>query len=128
MATTKSSRSKTTSAASKSRSTTKTAAPVTPAASSAVTGAPKASTSAQGAQTQDALRLKDLVERVAERASVKPNQAKKVTKALLEELSTAIDEGRMMNLAGLGRLKVQRTIEKPNAKVNVLKLRRKTTS
>ncbi|MDQ2088402.1 HU family DNA-binding protein [Marimonas arenosa] len=76
-----------------------------------------------GPNMPGALRKRGLIGAVTERAGIKRRDAKAAVEAALEILGEAIAEGRAMNLPGLGKVKVMRTKEQPNAKVFVTKVR-----
>ncbi|GEM_PF-5511256 len=71
------------------------------------------------------LRQPALIQRIADRTDLRPNQIKPVLEAALMELGLAIDRGESLNLAGFGKLTVARTRESGAARIAMLKLRRK---
>ncbi|MCX7645005.1 MAG: HU family DNA-binding protein [Rhodobacteraceae bacterium] len=71
-----------------------------------------------------ALRLKDLVARVAERAEVRKPVARGVLEAALEEIGAALSRGQGLNLPPLGKAKVNRQTGRGGTEVLVVKLRR----
>ena len=71
----------------------------------------------------DALRKKDLIERVTEASGVKRKDAKAAMEATLAELGRAIAAGEELNLQGLGKLKVNRVQEQSNGTIYICKLR-----
>lgn len=120
------------------RSTRSTTAKTTTKATDAVTAVtPKvvtsetqevAKTSETGAASAPAgevgeLRKKELIDIVVSRTDVKRKFAKPVIEELLEVLTESLEEGRELNLQPLGKFRVNRTTEKENGKITVLKLR-----
>lgn len=71
------------------------------------------------------LRKKELIDRVVARSGVKKKDAKPTIEAMLAILGEALDKGEELNLHPMGKMKVTRVIEKPNAKVMVTKVRRR---
>lgn len=71
------------------------------------------------------LRKKELIERVVARSGVKKKDAKPTIEAMLAVLGEALGKGEELNLHPLGKVKVNRVIEKPNAVVLITKVRRK---
>lgn len=71
----------------------------------------------------DALRKKELVEKVVARAGIKKRDAKPVIEAMLAELGETLAAGRSLVLPPLGRLKVNREKKLANGRVLVVKLR-----
>ena len=57
------------------------------------------------------LRLKDLVDRVAETSGVKKQDVKKVIEAALIQMGAALKAGEGLNLVGLGRMRVAKAAE-----------------
>ena len=55
-----------------------------------------------------ALKLKDLVERVAKASGAKKNGLKEIVEAVLAEMGQALSEGKELNLPPLGKAKVNR--------------------
>lgn len=81
-------------------------------------------TAADAGAPREALRLKDLVARVAERADVRKPVARGVLEAALDEIGAALSRGQGLNLPPLGKAKVNRQKERGGAEVLVVKLRR----
>ena len=71
------------------------------------------------------LRKKELIERVVARSGIKKKDAKPTIEAMLAVLGEALSNGEELNLHPMGKMKVTRVIEKPNAVVMVTKVRRK---
>lgn len=69
------------------------------------------------------LRLKALVDRVIAASGAKKAAARSVTEAVLKELGDALSSGQVLNLPGLGKMRVARAAEGP-AGAMTLKLRR----
>ena len=61
------------------------------------------------------LRLKDLVDRVAETSGVKKQDVKKVIEAALMQMGAALQAGEGLNLPGLGKMRVARPAENGGA-------------
>lgn len=95
-----------------------------PTPPTALGAAVKAPTSPLAAEPH-MLRKKELIERVVARSGVKKKDAKPTIEAMLAVLGEALSKGEELNLHPLGKMKVTRVIEKPNAKVMVTKVRRK---
>ena len=71
------------------------------------------------------LRKKELIDRVVARSGIKKKDAKPTIEAMLAVLGEALSKGEELNLHPMGKMKVTRVIEKPNAVVMVTKVRRK---
>lgn len=70
------------------------------------------------------VKKKEMLARVAARAEMRPNQAKAVFDAVLEELGAALERGEKLRLPPLGNVKVNRQKELPDAKIVICKIRR----
>lgn len=101
------------------------AAVVKPSAGMA-TGAPASTAmapdAAHSAATSAELRLRGLIERVAQATGGRKPEIKAVTEAVLRELGQALSAGQVLNLPGLGKARVARTGAGP-AGVLTVKLR-----
>ena len=71
------------------------------------------------------LRKKELIERVVARSGVKKKDAKPTVEAMLAVLGEALSNGEELNLHPMGKMKINRVIDKPNATVMITKLRRR---
>ena len=92
----------------------------------AAAGARRAAASQAGAEAGGTdLNKKALIEAVVARSGIKQKDAKPVIEAMLAVLGETIAEGRELNLPPLGKLKVNRSVEKPNARVIVCRLRQR---
>ncbi len=69
------------------------------------------------------LRKKELIDTVVERSGIKKKDAKPVIEAMLAVLGETVAGGRELNLQPLGKLKINRTEEKANARVIACRLR-----
>ena len=69
------------------------------------------------------LRKKELIERVVARSGIKKKDAKPTIEAMLAVLGEALKNGEELNLQPLGKIKINRVIEKENATVMVAKVR-----
>ena len=69
------------------------------------------------------LKKKELVERVVAASGVKKKDAKPVVEAMLAVLGESLASGRELNLAPLGKLRINRVEDKANGRVIVCKLR-----
>lgn len=69
------------------------------------------------------LKKQELIEKVVRLSEVKKKDAKPVVEAMLQVLGEALAEGRELNLKPLGKVKLNRTKEMPNARVIVAKIR-----
>lgn len=72
------------------------------------------------------MKKKELIELVVARSEVRKKFAKPVVEAMLAVLGESIADGRALNLPPLGKLRINRSIDKTNAKVTVCKLRQST--
>jgi len=71
------------------------------------------------------LRKKELIDAVLERCEVKKRDAKPVIEAMLAVLGETLAEGRGLNLEPLGKLRVNRTVDRKDRRIVVSKLRQK---
>ncbi|WP_299783511.1 HU family DNA-binding protein [uncultured Roseobacter sp.] len=78
---------------------------------------------AKAADFPNALRKKELVEKVVARTGVKKRDAKPVVEALLAELGETLAEGRSLVLPPLGRVRINREKKLSNGRVIVAKIR-----
>jgi len=69
------------------------------------------------------MRKKELIDAVVTRSGIKKKDAKPVVEAMLAVLGEAMAEGRELNLTPMGKLKVKRAKELPQAKVMIAKVR-----
>lgn len=69
------------------------------------------------------LRKKELIDLVVARSGVKKKDAKPVVEAMLAVLGDSVAEGRELNLPPFGKLRINRTVEKPNGRITICKLR-----
>lgn len=74
------------------------------------------------------LRKKELIERVVARSGVKKKDAKPAIEAMLVVLGEALSNGEELNLQPMGKIMINRVIDKPNATVIVAKVRRRKES
>lgn len=72
----------------------------------------------------ETIKVKELVAAVAANSSAKKPEVKAMVEAVLTEIGAALDKGAELNLPGLGRLKVVKSIEKGEANQLTLKLKR----
>ncbi|MCK8482412.1 HU family DNA-binding protein [Aliiroseovarius sp. S2029] len=70
------------------------------------------------------VKTRDMLARVAARADLRPNQARDVYEAVLEELGAALLRGEKLRLPPLGTIKVNRQKSLPDADVIICKIRR----
>ncbi|MCF6232261.1 MAG: HU family DNA-binding protein [Rhodobacteraceae bacterium] len=73
--------------------------------------------------TEPELKKKELVDMVVVRSGIKKKDAKPVVEAMLAVLGETIASGRELNLQPLGKLRINRTAVKDNARVIICKLR-----
>ncbi|WP_299958830.1 HU family DNA-binding protein [uncultured Roseobacter sp.] len=85
------------------------------------TAAPE--TPVTSADFANALRKKELVDRVVARTGAKKRDAKPVVEALLSELGEALADGRSLVLPPLGRVRINREKKLTNGRVIVAKIR-----
>lgn len=69
------------------------------------------------------LRKKELIQQVVERSGIKKKDAKPVVEAMLAILGETIADGRELNLAPLGKLRINRVKQASNGRVIICKLR-----
>ena len=69
------------------------------------------------------LKKKELIDLVVERSQIKKKDAKPVVEAMLAILGETIASGRELNLQPLGKLRINRSTDKGNARIIVCKLR-----
>lgn len=69
------------------------------------------------------LKRQELLTKVVERAEVKKKFAKPVLEAALEVIGEALAQGRDLNLAPLGKLKINRVREQGGARVVIARIR-----
>ena len=74
------------------------------------------------------LRKKDLIDLVVARSGIKKKDAKPVVEAMLAVLGETIAHGRELNLQPLGKLRINRAVEKGNGRVIICKLRQSLSS
>lgn len=72
------------------------------------------------------LKKRELIDLVVERSGIKKKDAKPVVEAMLAVLGETIADGRELNLQPFGKLRINRTNDKPNGRVIVCKLRQST--
>jgi len=75
------------------------------------------------ADTGPELKKQELLDKIVTRSEVKKKFAKPVVEAMLEVLGEALAEGRELNLQPLGKVKLNRTKETPNARIIIAKIR-----
>ena len=76
----------------------------------------------------DELRMKEFLDRVADRAEMKRSDARAAAKLALEVLGEALAEGRDMRLPGLGKLKVQSSKANDARRVTTVRIVRDVAS
>lgn len=96
-----------------------------PAASNVPAAVETPATEGVSAKVIVPVKRKEMVERIAARSGVKPNQIKNVLDAILQELGDALSNGEVVDLQPLGKIRVNRQKDLPNAEVLICKLRRK---
>ena len=72
------------------------------------------------------MRKKELIDLVVERSGIKKKDAKPVVEAMLAVLGEASGSGRELNLQPLGKLRINRSVERSNGRIIVCKLRQST--
>lgn len=73
--------------------------------------------------TEPDLKKRELIDLVVARSNIKKKDAKPVVEAMLAVLGETIAQGRELNLQPLGKLRINRTVEKGNGRVIICKLR-----
>ena len=96
--------------------TAKPAAGAKPAAVSKATqpAATNPAPSAEAKVVGEVVKLKELVEAVSAASGAKKKEARELVEATLAALGAVLTSGKELNLPGLGRLKVVKTLEKAN--------------
>lgn len=89
-------------------------------------GAGESAASEMAGEFADALRKKELIDRIVARTGAKKSAAKPVVEAVLAELGETLAAGRSLVLPPLGRLKVTREKAQPNGRVMVVRMRQST--
>ena len=74
------------------------------------------------------MRKKELIDLVVERSGIKKKDAKPVVEAMLSVLGEAIGSGRELNMQPLGKLRINRSVERSNGRIIVCKLRQSTAT
>jgi len=74
------------------------------------------------------LKKKELIDLVVERSQIKKKDAKPVVEAMLAVLGETIASGRELNLQPFGKLRINRSTDKGNARIIVCKLRQNAPS
>ncbi|WP_238705015.1 HU family DNA-binding protein [Parasedimentitalea marina] len=74
------------------------------------------------------MRKKELIDLVVERSGIKKKDAKPVVEAMLAVLGEAVGRGRELNMQPLGKLRINRSIERSNGRIVVCKLRQSTAT
>lgn len=69
------------------------------------------------------LKKRELIDLVVARSGIKKKDAKPVVEAMLAVLGETIAEGRELNLQPLGKLRINRAVERGNGRVIICKLR-----
>jgi nucleoid DNA-binding protein len=105
------------------KSTAAKAAPVTEA-NDAPAAEPSDGTTAAPRTKAPSLRIKTLVDRVAETTGGKKKGVKEIVEATLTALGEALAKGEDLNLPGFGRTRIARSMEKDGASHMTLKVRR----
>ncbi len=100
----------------------KAAPPLAPAAGNAPDAADTKAT--PNVPANPVVKTRDMLARVAARADLRPNQARDVYEAVLEELGAALLRGEKLRLPPLGTIKVNRQKSLPDADVIICKIRR----
>jgi hypothetical protein len=98
-----------------------TATPPKPDAAQSIT--PVVVTENVAADAGPELKKQELLDKIVTRSEVKKKFAKPVVEAMLEVLGEALAEGRELNLQPLGKGKLNRTKETPNARIIIAKIR-----
>jgi hypothetical protein len=86
-------------------------------------GAPAEMTKAADGADSVEIKLKDLIEKVTSATGAKKPQVRTVIEAMLKEMGGALAASQVLNLPGLGKLRVVRQAETPGGTLT-LKLRR----
>ncbi|WP_456389257.1 HU family DNA-binding protein [Profundibacter sp.] len=96
-----------------------------PVAAKPTAAKPIVAKTATPANEPHVLRKKELIERVVARSGVKKKDAKPAIEAMLVVLGEALSNGEELNLQPMGKIMINRVIDKPNATVIVAKVRRR---
>lgn len=81
---------------------------------------------ANGAVEDLPMRKKELIDLVVEQSGIKKKDAKPVVEAMLAVLGEAVGNGRELNLQPLGKLRINRSVERSNGRIIICKLRQST--
>ncbi|NIZ59368.1 DNA-binding protein [Sedimentitalea sp. CY04] len=74
------------------------------------------------------MRKKELIDLVVERSGIKKKDAKPVVEAMLAVLGETIGGGRELNMQPLGKLRINRSVERSNGRIIVCKFRQSTAT
>ena len=74
------------------------------------------------------MRKKELIDLVVERSGIKKKDAKPVVEAMLAVLGETIGDGRELNMQPLGKLRINRSVERSNGRIIVCKIRQSTAT
>ncbi len=91
--------------------------------SSSETGDAASNAAAEPETASNELKKKELIDLVVARSGIKKKDAKPVIEAMLAVLGDAVAEGQELNLPPFGKLRINRTVEKPNGRITICKLR-----
>ncbi|WP_435259251.1 HU family DNA-binding protein [Thioclava sp. FR2] len=80
-------------------------------------------TAAEEGGKAGALKLRELITRVVDATGAKKKDAKTVVEATLEQLGAALVKGEELNLPGVGRVRIARSMDKNGLSLMTLKVR-----
>ena len=89
---------------------------------------PAVATSDPGAERAVALKLRELVGRVVEATGGKKKGVKEIVEATLTALGSALTKGEELNLPGVGKVRVAKSVDKEGRSMMTLKVRGTGTS
>jgi DNA-binding protein HU-alpha len=84
---------------------------------------PLADASETAEETAHSLKLRELVERVVDATGGKKKGVKEIVEATLTQLGEALAKGEELNLPGVGKVKVARTVDRAGRSMMTLKMR-----
>ncbi|MEF3049269.1 HU family DNA-binding protein [Pseudotabrizicola sp. L79] len=99
------------------------AAPIVDAGADVDTLAADQAEDAEASTKDNGLKLRDLVNRVVDATGAKKKDVKPVVEATLEQLGAALAKGEELNLPGMGKVRVARSIDKDGRTMMTLKVR-----
>lgn len=97
--------------------------PKVAAATAAPAAAAETEASEEGAERGSALKLRELVTRVVDATGGKKKGVKEIVEATLTALGVALAKGEELNLPGVGKVRVAKSVDKEGRSMMTLKVR-----